>query len=85
MYMYNQLVLFVESVVAVDDDDVRLIELACCNNSTNFVLSTVVEPNSACATSGIIWIVIIGTVDDDADDASVVEFERVSGATVNRS
>lgn len=51
-YMYNQWVLFVESVVAVDD--VRLIAFACCNNSTNLVLSTVVEPNSACATSGII-------------------------------
>ena len=71
-----------ESVVV----EVRFIVFACCNNSANLVLSTVVEPSNACATSGIICIVIIGTVDDDeADEPSVVEFERCNGATVNKS
>jgi len=86
--MYNQFVLFIESdvrwllFVVVE---VKLIALACCNNSANFVLSTDVEPSNACATSGIICIVIIGTVDDDdAVELSVVVV-RVNGATANKS
>jgi hypothetical protein len=67
--------------------EVRFIVFACCNNSANFVLSTVVEPSKACATSGIICMVIIGTVDDEdeADEVLVVDVERVNGATVNKS
>jgi hypothetical protein len=68
--------------------DVILIAFACCNNSANLVLSTDVEPSNACATSGIICIVIIGTVDDeDAVEVSVVvvDVARVNGATENKS
>jgi len=47
-------------------------------------LSTDVEPSKACATSGIICIVIIGTDDDDDDEPSVVVI-RVSGAQASKS
>ena len=71
--------------------DDKLFVFACCNNSVNLLLSTDVEPSNACATSGKICIVIIGTVDgdgdddDDDDEVLVVGVRRVNGATANKS
>jgi hypothetical protein len=61
-----------------------LFAAACWSNSANLALSTDVEPSKACATSGIIWIVIIGT---DEDEPSVVNVGviRVNGAIASKS
>lgn len=93
--MYNQLVRFIEAFVDMDSDLTWLLlvvtneaaEFVCCNKSTNFALSTVVEPSNACATSGKICIVIMGTdvPDADEDGASVPVEMRVNGETANKS
>ena len=55
--------------------------LACWSSSASLTRSTDVEPSRAWATSGRIWIVIIGT-DDDPDEPSDM---RDKGATASRS